>query len=180
VYNWISGSLSAKHDDDCIYRLPYLSGETYRVTQGFNGSFSHKGNSRFSIDWSMPEGTLVCAARGGIVVGVKSWSCEGGGSDKYKDKGNYIMIRHTDGTIGEYDHLVKDGAKVKVGQVVQLGDVIGLSGKTGFASGPHLHFCVYKAIDGKTRETFPIRFKTSDLLQSMGEILIQGKQYTAP
>ena len=65
-----------------MYQLPYAPGNRFKVTQGYNGSFSHKGSNQYAIDWQMPEGTPVYAARGGVVVRTKDDSNTGGGSMK--------------------------------------------------------------------------------------------------
>src|SRR5580765_3340219 len=74
------GSNCAKHDDSYVYQLPYAPGSKFKVTQGYNGSFSHKGSNQYAIDWQMPEGTPVYAARGGVVVKIKDDSSIGGSS----------------------------------------------------------------------------------------------------
>src|SRR5439155_21697463 len=71
-------------------------------------------------------------------------------------------------------HLSKDGAKVKVGQIVEPGDLIGLSGNTGFTSGPHLHFSVFKTKDGKQRQSIPVKFQTAN---ANSLTLAEGKSY---
>jgi murein DD-endopeptidase MepM/ murein hydrolase activator NlpD len=124
----------------------------------------------------MPLGTPIHAARGGTVVGVKSDSNVGGDDGKYDWDANYILIQHTDGTLGQYVHLLKGGVRVKVGQHVEDGDWIGLSGNTGHSTGPHLHFSVFKARDGKHRQTIPVRYKTTDTAAVMLE---EGKTYKA-
>ena len=48
------GSNCAVHDDSYPYRLPYAAGESFRVSQGYNGTFSHKGSNQYAIDWRMP------------------------------------------------------------------------------------------------------------------------------
>jgi murein DD-endopeptidase MepM/ murein hydrolase activator NlpD len=170
------GSGIAQHDDSYLYQLPYAAGSTYKVTQAFGGSFSHKGSNLYAIDWQMREGTPVCAARGGLVVKVKDDSDIGGGSMKFDPYNNYVLIRHDDGTLGHYCHLQKNGICVHPGQIVNTGDVIAHSGNTGFSSGPHLHFCVFKAKDGKQRVSIPIQFKTAD---EKPVTLVQGGKYKA-
>ncbi len=163
--------------DRTIYRLPYATGTTYPVVQGPHGSFSHTGALENAIDWSMPVGTQVCAARDGIVAGIKSDSDEGGPDlAKFKEKANYVAIYHADGTIGEYLHLRQNGVRVQIGQQVKAGDWIGLSGNTGFTSRPHLHFHVYIRNDAATIRTVPINFRTST---QPATILKEGEHYTA-
>jgi murein DD-endopeptidase MepM/ murein hydrolase activator NlpD len=57
-------------DADVIYELPFELGARFRVLQGYGGTYSHTGDSHYSLDFSMPEGTQTCAARSGIVYRV--------------------------------------------------------------------------------------------------------------
>jgi hypothetical protein len=170
------GSSCARHDDSFIYQLPYAAGNKFKVTQAYNGKFSHTGSNQYAIDWDMPEGTLVHAARGGIVVRVKDDSDKGGASVEFDRYNNYVLVRHDDGTLGHYCHLQKGGVLVKVGQSVAQGDVIAHSGNTGFSSGPHLHFCVYKTKDGRSRVSIPVKFRTN---QEKAITLASGHAYRA-
>jgi len=96
---------------------------------------------------------------------------------KFDPYNNYVLIRHDDGTLGQYCHLHKNGALVKPGQVVKTGDVIALSGNTGFSSGPHLHFCVFKTKNGRERESIPINFCTTE---NISVALLSGHRYKSP
>ena len=59
---------------------------------------------------------------------------------------------------------------------MKRGELIGYSGKTGYTRGPHLHFIVYKAIDGKTRVSIPIKFiSTKGVIREP----LKGKYYKA-
>jgi murein DD-endopeptidase MepM/ murein hydrolase activator NlpD len=176
-YSCTWGSLTAVHDANAIYALPYAPGKAYKISQGFRGKYSHFGCDEFAIDWKMPIGTPIHAARGGVVVGAKDDSNVGGPDKKYDWDANYILIRHDDGTLGHYVHLQYGGNKVKVGQRVRTGDFIGFSGNTGHSTGPHLHFAVFKARDGKNRETIPVKFRTSD---ANAIVVREGKSYRAP
>jgi murein DD-endopeptidase MepM/ murein hydrolase activator NlpD len=171
------GGNCVRHDDSYVYQLPYTPGLKFKVTQGYNGKYSHMGANQYATDWQMPEGTLVCAARGGVVVRAKDDSDRGGSSMEYDRYNNYVLIRHEDGTLGHYCHLQKGGCLVKVGQTVSSGEVIAHSGNTGFSSGPHLHFCVFKTKDGRERISLPVRFKTSD---EKAITLLGGHSYRAP
>lgn len=170
------GSVNAVHDDNIVYALPYEVGKSFRVTQGYHGIFSHTGPDEFAIDWKMPIGTPVHAARSGVVVKAKDDSSVGGPDRKYEDCANCVLIEHSDGTIGIYAHLMKGGCKVKVGDTVKTGDLIALSGNTGFTSGPHLHFSVFKTRSGKERLSLPVRFQTVD---GVAMTLATGQSYRA-
>lgn len=152
-----------KHDNSYVYLLPYQEGEQYEVGQGYGGKFSHymKGKQH-ALDFVMEEGTPICAARGGVVVEVKQNSNKGGKTIKYQEYGNYVTICHDDGTLANYFHLQKGGSKVKVGDKVKAGQVIGLSGNTGWSSGPHLHFQVYTFDEEMQMKSIPTKFKQED------------------
>lgn len=123
------------------YPLPWRGGP-FRLTQGPNGSFSHTdAKSRYAMDIAMPEGTPIIAARSGMVVKTEN-NQAGRGNDA---SGNFVRIRHDDGTEGVYLHLKQGSVSVRAGQRVVVGSPLALSGNTGNSSGPHLHFVVQKA-----------------------------------
>ena len=128
---------------DVEYLLP-LPRQSTRVDQGFGGKFSHTDvQNRYAIDFGVAQGTPVTAARGGVVMQVESdFDKAGLDLEKYGGRANYVRILHVDGTMGLYAHLKPEGVLVRVGQRVRAGQRIGLSGNTGFTSGPHLHFAV--------------------------------------
>jgi len=161
--------------DGTIYALPY-TGEKHRIFQGYNGTFTHLpgSSSQYALDFGMPVGTTVCAARNGIVVATRADSNEGGGDKKYKECANFVIIRHSDGTYAEYAHLNQNGVLVNVRQRVSVGQSIGLSGQTGMAQDPHLHFMVFVPIDGYNRRSFPTQFATPEGIVSE---LQQGHEY---
>lgn len=158
---WAVGRLNVKHDDDYLYRLPYAQVDSHYVVQGFNGGYSHQGLSSYAVDFAMPNGSKVHAAREGIVVDVESQFKIGGASRKWAPYANFIVIAHSDGSTGEYYHLQHQGVFVAPGDRVKRGQLIGLSGSTGFTSLPHLHFAVYKAeVHGDT-QSLPIKFSSN-------------------
>jgi murein DD-endopeptidase MepM/ murein hydrolase activator NlpD len=160
-YHWEYGGRRNSTDNDADYAMPFGPGR-YVVMQGPRGTYSHfvGSGSENAVDWDVPEGTTVRAAREGRVVGVRDDSTFSGPDPKFKPLGNYVIIKHADGTFADYHHLQTDGALVKIGDEVKTGQPIGLSGQTGFASKPHLHFMVFQAIDGKKVLSLPFRLKT--------------------
>ena len=174
-YSWSIGNYSSKHNDNYLYKLPYLNGTKHMVSQGFNGYFSHKGNSLYAVDFAMKIGTKIYASRDGIVVKTKSDGYTHG-DRSYIKEANFITIKHKDGTYGKYVHLKQNGVKVKVSQKVKRGQFIGLSGNTGYTNGPHLHFIVFKGKSYNSRQSIKIKFISKN---GIIKEPIRGKSYTA-
>ena len=127
---------------DHLYELPFQKKKRYKIMQGFNGKFTHSsGQSRYAVDFKMPIGDTIVAARSGYVVLAVSHFMKHGGKS-FKSKANQIIIMHDDGTFAYYVHLDKDGTLVKVNDYVEAGQPIGISGFTGYTTKPHLHFVV--------------------------------------
>lgn len=138
------------------YNLPFSNSESYKIDQGYNGSFSHQ-NSK-ALDFTMPIGTKIKAIRGGIVVRVvdiNTKTCETEDCKKYN---NFITIYHSDGTFAEYIHIKEKGALVKVGDKVTQNEDIALSGNVGFSTGPHLHLEIFLQ-KLEQRKTLKTQFK---------------------
>lgn len=174
-YIFYTGDINAKHNNRFAYRLPYAVNSSERVGQAYGGAFSHTGANFNSIDFNMEEGSKVIAARSGVVIEVVEQFDKGGGDRSYIKQANYITIMHDDGTLADYSHLRKNGSVVREGQQVRMGQHIGYSGSTGYATGPHLHFVVKKAKRGGGYDSIPVKFKTHEGIL----ILQQGESYTA-
>ena len=148
-----------KDDTSFVYSLPFENDGSHLIVQGYFGVFSHK--ERAALDFKMKRGTKIYAARGGIVVRVKEDGDKGGLKNKYRPYGNNIVIQHSDGSRAGYWHLQHNGALVNNGDSVKTGQLIGLSGKTGYTALPHLHFLVWRFTDGGQWQQVPTRFQTS-------------------
>lgn len=162
-----------KNLDSYVYTLPFQKGSKYKVIQGYGGLFSHKNIA--SLDFDMPEGSPVYAAREGVIYSYKDDSNEGGPLSEYKRKANYIMIKHDDGSFGCYWHLKKDGIVIKSGPVAK-GQLIGYSGSTGFVFRPHLHFSVKRILNYDRDSFVRTKFETTNGIQ----LLENSKSYQRP
>lgn len=161
------------------YRLPYPTGLTFSVLQGFHGMFSHRGSSEYAVDFDCPVATTVLAARPGIVVAANASALRSGTTHEYLDykRTNFVIVQHDDGSLGEYMHLSPSGVEVKPGQSVTRGQPLALSGNTGYSSTPHLHFQVMTAAtDGINARSFPFKLATGP---DRVEEPVQGRRYAA-
>jgi murein DD-endopeptidase MepM/ murein hydrolase activator NlpD len=166
-YSHHFGKVDAQHDAAALYRLPFQEGGSFAVTQAHGGRLTSHNNREnlYAVDFAMPRGTPVVAARGGVVIDATLKYEEGGYDMRYLDQANTVAIVHDDGTVAEYAHLSAGRPAVKLGQRVAAGDLIGHSGNTGYTSGPHLHFIVSRPTisEGKVaRESVPVVFYANE------------------
>ena len=155
------GASSTEPDADHLYAVPFGGDARRELTQGFGGAGSHLASMRYSLDFLMPEGTPVLAARAGIVLLLQDGYTEGGTDPDLLERANLVVVAHSDGTMASYGHLTP-GIPVSVGDRVVEGDVLGLSGATGFAGRPHLHFHVGLRMLGAPGRTIPISLRDRD------------------
>jgi len=161
------------YDQDFEYYLPFQKGESYFLSQGYNGSLTHKNKNQ--LDFKMPIGTEIVAVRNGMVIKVVAAhdkQCVLQTCEKYN---NYIYVYHNDGTIAEYVHIKKGSARVKVGDFVKQGQVIADSGNVGWSTGPHLHFAVFMQRLRSVRDYIETKFKIKDGVKT--DFLAEGKKY---
>jgi len=114
-----------------------------RITQEYGATafaqYGYRGKWHNGLDFAASIGTSVYSAEKGTVVAV-------GNSDRYCNKGAYgkfVVVKHENNLTTLYSHLSLQ--KVKVGDTIERGEVLGYSGKTGYATGPHLHFSVFSS-----------------------------------
>ena len=155
---YVLGDVFATGENEFLYQLPFEKNRAYRIYQGYNGKFSHQ--NAYSVDFSLQSGDKIYAARSGKVVTVVAQHSKNCLTKDCAVYNNKIIILHTDGTLAEYVHLKQNGATVKPGDEVAVGQHIGFSGNTGWSKGPHLHFSVFiNRINGE-RRYIKTRFKT--------------------
>jgi murein DD-endopeptidase MepM/ murein hydrolase activator NlpD len=105
-----------------------------RITSGFSRSRKHPilgfNRSHLATDYAAPEGSPVLAVANGTIT-FAGWNT---------GYGNLVQIRHVNGMTSGYAHLSRIAQGVRAGQPIKQGDLVGLVGQTGLATGPHLHF----------------------------------------
>ncbi|MGB3008547.1 MAG: M23 family metallopeptidase [Chitinophagaceae bacterium] len=147
------------HSDSIyIYTLPFKHQKKVFVVQGYESIFSHRGEK--ALDFKVKKGTTICAARDGVVEATRKDSDKGGLKPENLSDGNYVSIRHEDGSIAMYWHFKKEGVLVNTGDTVKTGQPIGLSGNTGYSAFPHLHFEVQGYDESGNYKQLATRFYT--------------------
>ena len=155
------GSSTSAVDEDFVYGVPFGGDEPREIVQGFDGIGTHRESMRYSLDFSMPVGTPILAARAGQVLLVQDGFVEGGVDPDLLERANLVVVAHSDGSMASYGHLQR-GVRVRRGQEVQQGQLLGYSGDTGYAGQPHLHFHVGKRMLGAPGRTIPISMRSAD------------------
>src|SRR5947209_9218940 len=143
------------------YRLPFVG--RYDITNapdcGTSKNTQHQGFTIEAIDYGLPEGTPVYATESGQVL-FAGTSPKTATNDR-SGFGLYIVIEHDDGSQSYYAHLSQ---ALATGGRVTKGQLIALSGQSGKAQGPHLHFQIMD------RQQMPISIRTlPDTVWSSGD-----------
>lgn len=128
--------------------LPLKESEIIRID---TSSPTHKDKLKNAIDFLCKEGTEIYAVKDGEVTEIVKDRKEV--TKDFNDAGNYILIKHKDGTYSHYAHLKFGGVLVSKGENVKEGNLIAYSGNTGFSYGPHLHFSIIK-FGSKDKDNF--------------------------
>lgn len=139
------------------------------VSQKFAYDFikKHKSSGKNIEDYEA-FGEEVIAPAGGVTsqvingsedvpIGESDWVCLGG---------NMVVIDHENGEWSLFAHFKHDSVKIKIGDRVEQGDVLGLCGNTGNTSEPHIH---YHLQDG------PLMYKANGLPIQFPKVIVDGK-----
>jgi murein DD-endopeptidase MepM/ murein hydrolase activator NlpD len=129
------------------------SGFGYRIDPVYGTPKMHKG-----LDFTAPQGTPIYATGNGVVR--EAGYAEGG-------FGNHVIINHGYGYETLYGHMVR--IKVRAGQRVKRGEMIGWVGSTGKSTGPHCHYEVH--VNGN--EVDPVYFFYNDLTPEQFDRLLK-------
>ncbi len=140
------------------YTLPFVPGHRHWMgLSNCSQSFHAPGEfDQYAYDFDLPENYEFLAARAGVVSWVEKDQPSGGGGI-----GNYLAVDHGDGTYGLYMHSPQDGILVTFGDTVEVGQPLGLVGRSGTAGYSHLHFIVLtEGEDGKNKG-IPVTFNNA-------------------
>ena len=129
---------------EVLYRLPWPDGLSFMFTQASGGRITtHFTKATLhAVDVTMPEGVPVLAARSGIVEATQAQHGASADEEPLTYEGNFVRVRHADGTAATYAHLRYQGVTVTVGETIEVAQLLGYSGATGDVIEPHLHFVV--------------------------------------
>lgn len=106
----------------------------------------------------------------GVVVATRN-NCTGFEKGSY---GNYVKLKHNDGYYTLYAHMAYKTVKVKVGDKVKKGQVLGYMGNTGYSFGGHLHFEVRNTSDVRID---PTPYLDKDLPDNKQDEFVKGYDY---
>jgi murein DD-endopeptidase MepM/ murein hydrolase activator NlpD len=167
-------------NEDSYYRHPFYPTVIDATRHWFMGRGTwdqnpgHSGLQSFAFDigaegFDPSDPHRIRAARAGRVSLLKEWSntndfaCyeAGGTTGSPCDDGNYLYVRHQDGTFATYWHLTQNGVVPVLGDLVLRSSEIALAGNTGYSSAPHLHFHVQRLNGVDTSWSFRVRFQTA-------------------
>ena len=199
------------------YRLPWKAGQQESVLQGnsrldewqdcTSGCSTHNDDAmRYALDFDLPEGTPVLAARAGTVALANgSWPADHCGgisasaagnkgentgenivSQFFGNEANFVEIDQGDGTSALYLHLSTVSPeierKAKSGERVEQGEELGLSGKTGYTQCvPHLHFQVEASVKADWfTDSVPVSFADHDVMSRTTDgVPVEGESYVS-
>jgi murein DD-endopeptidase MepM/ murein hydrolase activator NlpD len=155
------------------YILPFPPRKTYHLSQTYCFLDSTHRNE-MAYDFDIPLGGTIVAARSGEVIVASDERP----NDSPWPNANYMKIRHADGTVASYIHLMQDSVRFAVGSTVEQGQIIAQSSMSGTIL-PHLHFVVFQDEPGVEGEDVPVNFHNSEGPLDPRGGLIQGEDYKA-
>ena len=149
---------------ETFYRLPWPDGLSFMFTQVPDGRItSHFTRATLhAVDIAMPAGVPVLSARAGVVEAVEDGQGATADEEPATYEGNFVRVRHDDGTSAIYAHLKHGSVVVAAGEPVHQGQLLGQSGDSGEVLRPHLHFAVLRsetnAVGWREEISVPVEF----------------------
>jgi murein DD-endopeptidase MepM/ murein hydrolase activator NlpD len=151
---------------DAVYRLPWPEGQSQMFIHAKGANPHFQKRDLHAVDIGLPEGTSVLAARAGVVEAVEEGEGRGREVEPASFEGNYVRVRHADDSYATYAHLAQAGVRVRPGERVEAGQLLGYSGASGEVERAQLHFGVSrfeKNTAGRWEEvSLPVRFSVGE------------------
>jgi murein DD-endopeptidase MepM/ murein hydrolase activator NlpD len=170
------GVNGGKADLSYKYSLPIEPGKSCQVGRTYHSpTHNAESGNEYAIDFLLSDRSRVYAARPGEVIALFDSSDSNSIDFQASGFGNFVVIKHSDGSYAEYFHLHRNRIMVKLGDVVRKDQLIALSGNTGYSFEPHLHFCVFYFDNQGKRISVPV------LLESASGLVkepVQGETMT--
>ncbi len=163
---------------DFLLPKPFLPFNGFwNVYQAFDGEWTHKGKWKFAYDFNIVDNEtsykneglfledyycfnkpIVCPISGYVVDCFDNYEDNQiGNVDKIHNWGNFVIIYSNFGYYTEISHLKKKSLKVKIGDQVEIGQIIASCGNSGYSPEPHIHFQIqYLQVIGSTSFKFKI------------------------
>lgn len=141
--------------------LPLECGMSATISQGNDGNVSHQGNAFYAFDFALGLNTPLVAIADGIVIHTYAETmpgdpCYAGGGPECFAAGNLVTLLHGDGSTSLYKHL--NEVHVADGELVLRGFPVGLSGSTGYSTGPHAHVARQEDCGEANCPSIPLEF----------------------
>jgi murein DD-endopeptidase MepM/ murein hydrolase activator NlpD len=141
--------------------LPLECGMSANISQGNDGGTSHQGNAFYAFDFALALNTPLVAIADGIVIHTYAETmpgdpCYAGGGPDCFMYGNLVTLLHGDGSTSLYKHL--NEVHVADGELVLRGFPVGLSGSTGYSTGPHAHVARQEDCGEANCQSIPLEF----------------------
>ncbi|WP_052087917.1 M23 family metallopeptidase [Paenibacillus wynnii] len=123
--------------------------------------YTYEGNPKLNDSYFAFNEEIYAPAEGVVVEAIDGILDNEpvGKMNEEQPAGNMVLIQHTNGEYSTIAHLKKGSVKVKTGDTVTTGQLIGLCGNSGNSSEPHIHFQVSSGTDENKLTTLPITFK---------------------
>ncbi len=179
-YVW-SGFVQCTLDEPSTdgFFLPLECGLMASVSQGNFSDFSHQGEAAYAFDFSLGSGTPLVAIADGTIShlydGTKPGDpCYNGGGMGCIYSANYVTVLHGDGTASVYAHLSE--VHVAVNQFVKRGTIVGLSGSSGWSTGPHAHVARQAVCEYGLCQSIAVSFTDvpGDGVPVTGQVVVSG------
>jgi murein DD-endopeptidase MepM/ murein hydrolase activator NlpD len=142
--------------------LPLGCDASVEISQGNLSNFSHQGQAAYAFDFALGVGVPLVAVADGVVVDTYDKTrpgspCYNGGDSSCVNEANLVIVSHADGSRSVYAHLSK--VLVKQGDTVTRGQKVGLTGSTGWSTGPHAHVEREEECEKRICNSIPLEFE---------------------